>query len=101
MLPGSAAGGLHHVGPNPCPSSRKDRSGASVKKLEWCGSDYALKAINEKEGDAEADKWSAVAMLVLVSWFDSEGGEVTIYREDGIRPSQLLAMRGYNTGTNT
>ena len=89
---------------NPAPAvgkivvaQRKGDHAATVKRLDWLNNEYALKAINAAESDAEADGWGVVAMLVLVSWIDQEGGEVTVYRPDGIRPSQLIAIRGHQT----
>lgn len=75
---------------------KKGDHAATVKQLLWDSVTQAprLKAINPAFEDAEADGWGAVAMLVGVLWFDEDGGEISIYRKDGIRPDQLIKLRG-------
>jgi hypothetical protein len=69
---------------------------ATVKVLVW---DAELKrpslhAINPLFQESLSEHWDAIAFLVHVSYIDDDGGEVTFYREDGIRPEQLIKYRG-------
>ncbi len=69
---------------------------ATVKVLIW-DADLkrpALFAINPAFQEPLSEHWDAIAFLVHVSYTDDDGGEITFYREDGIRPEQLIKYRG-------
>lgn len=71
---------------------------ATIKKLE-AGPDGAahLLPINPAFEEATAIEWSAIAVLVYVTWKDDDGGEMSFYRTEGIKPSQLTRYRQFNT----
>jgi SOS-response transcriptional repressor LexA len=69
---------------------------ATVKVLIWDAElkRPALFAINPAFQEPLSEHWDAIAFLVHVSYTDDDGGEITFYREDGIRPEQLIKYRG-------
>lgn len=77
-------------------AQRDDDQFATAKVMEWDERTKTtrLRALNDEHDDAEAEKWSAIALLVYVEFTNEYGEEIKIYREkDGIRPETLLKMR--------
>lgn len=76
-------------------AQRKDDHAATVKVLEWdpATNGPVLRAVNPLHDHEPSNSWSAIAFLVAVRWTDIDGGRVSFYRPEGIKPSQLLRYR--------
>lgn len=76
-------------------AQRKGDHEATIKQLGWDSTtnEPVLTAVNRAFDDATADGWGAIAYLVYVRWIDEDGGVISFYRPEGIKPSQLTRYR--------